>query len=162
MFYREVRFISKGHVGVLLYYNFLSRHDIAEILLKLALNTNQSIIKPCSTEQFESVSEDQSLIQHQNDCGISPSPLVATYCLRKSVQDADVDVKDFVCHNFYVDDGLIFSWCLIWIRPASNSSFLHKISACCSTYFALVFVASSCAFLFQIVECVELPIVLDL
>jgi hypothetical protein len=37
LFYRQVGIISKGLVGV------CSRHDIAEILLKLALNTNQSI-----------------------------------------------------------------------------------------------------------------------
>jgi len=43
LFYREVRFISKDHVGVLCSYTICSRHDIAEILLKLALYTNQSI-----------------------------------------------------------------------------------------------------------------------
>ncbi|XP_048749330.2 uncharacterized protein LOC125661393 [Ostrea edulis] len=39
--------------------------------------------------------------------GNSPSPSVATFCLRKSVENADSDVRDFVCKNFYVDDGLI-------------------------------------------------------
>ena len=39
--------------------------------------------------------------------GNSPSPAVATYCLRKTVEDADSDVFDFVKNNFYVDDGLI-------------------------------------------------------
>ena len=38
LFYREVRLISKVHVSV-----FCSRHEIAETLLKFALNTNQSI-----------------------------------------------------------------------------------------------------------------------
>ena len=38
--------------------------------------------------------------------GNSPSPAVATYGLRKSVEDASPDVKDFVTHDFYVDDGL--------------------------------------------------------
>ena len=41
MFYREVRSISKCHVGV-----FKSKYKICsrqEVLLKLALNTNQSI-----------------------------------------------------------------------------------------------------------------------
>ncbi|KAK7081626.1 hypothetical protein SK128_002645 [Halocaridina rubra] len=34
------------------------------------------------------------------------SPAVATYGLRKSVEQADRYVHDFVNHNFYVDDGL--------------------------------------------------------
>lgn len=38
--------------------------------------------------------------------GNSPSPTVATYGLRRSVIDAEPDVKNFVFHNFYVDDGL--------------------------------------------------------
>ena len=38
--------------------------------------------------------------------GNCPSPAVAIYCLRQSVLDADPDVKQFVNHNFYVDDGL--------------------------------------------------------
>ena len=36
----------------------------------------------------------------------TPSPAVATYGLRKSVEGSDQDIKDFVNHNFYVDDGL--------------------------------------------------------
>lgn len=39
--------------------------------------------------------------------GNSPSPAVATYCLRKTVEDAENDVNAFVNDNFYVDDGLI-------------------------------------------------------
>ncbi|XP_062610110.1 uncharacterized protein LOC134271902 [Saccostrea cucullata] len=39
--------------------------------------------------------------------GNSPSPAVATYGLRKSVTNADDDVRSFVNRNFYVDDGLI-------------------------------------------------------
>ncbi|KAK3107294.1 hypothetical protein FSP39_011277 [Pinctada imbricata] len=39
--------------------------------------------------------------------GNRPSPAVATYGIRRSVSDADLDVRDFVCRNFYVDDGLI-------------------------------------------------------
>ncbi|KAK0156617.1 hypothetical protein N1851_000048 [Merluccius polli] len=38
--------------------------------------------------------------------GNCPSLAVAIYCLRQSVLDADPDVKQFVNHNFYVDDGL--------------------------------------------------------
>ena len=38
--------------------------------------------------------------------GNTPSPAVATYGLRKSVEQVDQDVRDFVSHNFYVDDGL--------------------------------------------------------
>ena len=43
LFYRQVCFISEGLLGVL--YKICSCHNIAEILLKLALNTNQSIIQ---------------------------------------------------------------------------------------------------------------------
>ena len=39
--------------------------------------------------------------------GNSPSPAIASYGLFKTVENADPDVKDFVIHNFYVDDGLI-------------------------------------------------------
>lgn len=38
--------------------------------------------------------------------GNSPSPSIATFALRRSVSQADQDVQDFVCRNFYVDDGL--------------------------------------------------------
>lgn len=36
--------------------------------------------------------------------GNSPSPAVATYELRKSVSEADDDLRNFVNRNFYVDD----------------------------------------------------------
>jgi len=38
--------------------------------------------------------------------GNSPSPAIATYCLRKSVEESDSEVKSFVNRDFYVDDGL--------------------------------------------------------
>ncbi|XP_052251753.1 uncharacterized protein LOC127858592 [Dreissena polymorpha] len=38
--------------------------------------------------------------------GNSPSPAVATYCLRKAVETADEDVRTFVNRDFYVDDAL--------------------------------------------------------
>jgi hypothetical protein len=38
--------------------------------------------------------------------GNSPSPSVATYGLRKSVENARPDVREFLERNFYVDDGL--------------------------------------------------------
>ncbi|XP_014676742.1 PREDICTED: uncharacterized protein LOC106816632 [Priapulus caudatus] len=38
--------------------------------------------------------------------GNSPSPAVATYCLRETVKDAAGDVSEFVKENFYVDDAL--------------------------------------------------------
>ncbi|XP_033745707.1 uncharacterized protein LOC117331219 [Pecten maximus] len=43
--------------------------------------------------------------------GNSPSPAVAAYGLKKSADEINVDkdVKDFVNHNFYVDDGLVSS-----------------------------------------------------
>lgn len=36
----------------------------------------------------------------------TPSPAIATYGLRKYVEGADLDVKNFVNDNFYVDDGI--------------------------------------------------------
>lgn len=39
--------------------------------------------------------------------GNSSSPAVASYGLRRSVEHSDSDIKDFVCRNFYVDDGLV-------------------------------------------------------
>ncbi|KAK3082438.1 hypothetical protein FSP39_009290 [Pinctada imbricata] len=39
--------------------------------------------------------------------GNTPSPAVATYGLRKTVEKSDTDVKDYVTKNFYVDDALI-------------------------------------------------------
>ena len=39
--------------------------------------------------------------------GNTPSPAVATYGLRKSVMNSEPSITDFVCKNFYVDDGLI-------------------------------------------------------
>ena len=39
--------------------------------------------------------------------GNSPSPAVATYGIRKSVEEADQDVQEFIGRNFYVDDGLV-------------------------------------------------------
>ncbi|XP_048734152.2 uncharacterized protein LOC125650167 [Ostrea edulis] len=39
--------------------------------------------------------------------GNTPSPAVATYGLRKAVENGDRDVRDFVERNFYVDDGLV-------------------------------------------------------
>ena len=38
--------------------------------------------------------------------GNSPSPAVATYGLRKTVEKGQEDMKQFVCRNFYVDDGI--------------------------------------------------------
>jgi hypothetical protein len=38
--------------------------------------------------------------------GNSPSPAIATYCLRKSVDHSDEDVRIFVNRQFYVDDAL--------------------------------------------------------
>lgn len=39
--------------------------------------------------------------------GNSASPAVATLGLRRTVRNADEDVRQFVCRNFYVDDGLL-------------------------------------------------------
>ena len=37
--------------------------------------------------------------------GNGPSPAVATYGLRRTAIDGE-EAKKFICHNFYVDDGL--------------------------------------------------------
>lgn len=53
---------------------------------------------------------DKPLIDYQMSThvfGNSPSPSVASYGLRKIVEFGDSDVKDLVCNNFYVDDGLV-------------------------------------------------------
>ena len=39
--------------------------------------------------------------------GNTPSPAIASYGLRKSVEHSTHDVRDFVNRNFYVDDGLV-------------------------------------------------------
>ncbi|XP_062611017.1 uncharacterized protein LOC134272834, partial [Saccostrea cucullata] len=39
--------------------------------------------------------------------GNTTSPAIATYALRKTVEESDSDVKNFVVKNFYVDDGLL-------------------------------------------------------
>lgn len=39
--------------------------------------------------------------------GNSPSSAIVSFGLLKTFEHADPDVKDFVHHNFYVDDGLI-------------------------------------------------------
>ena len=42
--------------------------------------------------------------------GNSPSPAVATFGMRKTADDGEeaygIDVKKFICKDFYVDDGL--------------------------------------------------------
>ncbi|XP_060083813.1 uncharacterized protein LOC132563070 [Ylistrum balloti] len=38
--------------------------------------------------------------------GNSPSPAIATFALRKAVESADMDVRNFVTDDFYVDDAL--------------------------------------------------------
>ena len=53
---------------------------------------------------------DDELIEYRMKAhvfGNSPSPAIATFGLRKTVEFADLDVKDFVNRNFYVDDGII-------------------------------------------------------
>ncbi|KAK3104599.1 hypothetical protein FSP39_005889 [Pinctada imbricata] len=39
--------------------------------------------------------------------GNTPSPAIATYGLRKTVENAEDDIKEFVTRNFYVDDALV-------------------------------------------------------
>lgn len=74
---------------------------------------------------------DDSLIEYRmcaHVFGNSPSPAVANYCLRKTVEDAEEDVNAFVNNNFYVDDGLIS-------LPNTNDtiSLMKRTQACLST-----------------------------
>lgn len=73
--------------------------------------------------------------------GNSPSPSVATYGLRRSVESSSVDVREYVTRDFYVDDGLssqpsgqcaidLLSRAQLDLR-ASNLR-LHKIASNCS------------------------------
>lgn len=53
---------------------------------------------------------DQPLVDFQMTVhvfGNSPSPAVATFGLRRAVEGSPEDVRDLVCNNFYVDDGLL-------------------------------------------------------
>lgn len=80
-----------------MFYSFLVREDHRDHLRFLWYKDNDA---------------DAPLIEYRMKAhafGNSPSPAVATYGLRKCVQQTDVygdDVAEFVTHNFYVDDGL--------------------------------------------------------
>nr|XP_034320016.1 uncharacterized protein LOC105322041 [Crassostrea gigas] len=53
---------------------------------------------------------DQPLVDFQmmvHVFGNSPSLAVATFGLRRAVEGSPEDVRDLVCNNFYVDDGLL-------------------------------------------------------
>ncbi|XP_061166393.1 uncharacterized protein LOC133175314 [Saccostrea echinata] len=55
---------------------------------------------------------DQPLVDFQMTVhvfGNRPSPAVATFGLRKVVEGSSEDIRDLVCNNFYVDDGLLSS-----------------------------------------------------
>ena len=59
---------------------------------------------------FKENNPDSDLIEYRMTVhvfGNTPSPAVATYGLRRSVEHAEQDVQHFVKQNFYVDDGLI-------------------------------------------------------
>ena len=53
---------------------------------------------------------DKGLVEYQMKVhvfGKTTSPSIATYALRKTVENCDKDVKNFLMKNFYVDDGLL-------------------------------------------------------
>ena len=53
---------------------------------------------------------DDELIEYRMKArvfGNSPSPAIATFGLRKTVELADLDVKYLINRNFYLDDGII-------------------------------------------------------
>ena len=59
---------------------------------------------------FKDNNPDSDLIEYRMTVhvfGNTPSPAVATYGLRRSVEHAEQDVQHFVKQNFYVDDGLV-------------------------------------------------------
>ena len=71
--------------------------------------------------------------------GNTPLPAIATYGMRKAVENAERDIQDFVNENFYVDDGLISvpdeSTAIDLIRRTKDALFdggklrLHKVSS---------------------------------
>ena len=61
--------------------------------------------------------------------GNSPSPAVATYGLRKTVQNSQEDVKEFVRKNFYVDDTITCLGCIEYIIHASDAILLATLPA---------------------------------
>ncbi|XP_065928535.1 uncharacterized protein [Magallana gigas] len=59
---------------------------------------------------YKNNDSDEELIEYQMKVhvfGNTPSPAVAAYGLRKTVENEDSDVRNYVMKNFYVDDGLI-------------------------------------------------------
>lgn len=59
---------------------------------------------------YKNNDSDEELIEYRMKVhvfGNTPSPAVATYGLRKTVENEDSDVRNYVMKNFYVDDGLI-------------------------------------------------------
>ncbi|XP_053387241.1 uncharacterized protein LOC123539924 [Mercenaria mercenaria] len=70
--------------------------------------------------------------------GNSPSPAIATYGLRRSVEECDEDIKVFVHNDFYVDDGLTSFPCAqeavdllkrTQVALGQSSLRLHKIAS---------------------------------
>lgn len=58
---------------------------------------------------FDNNDPQQSMVEYRMKVDIfgnRPSPAMATYGLRRAVQDADPDVVNFVHQDFYVDDAL--------------------------------------------------------
>ncbi|XP_061191617.1 uncharacterized protein LOC133199804 [Saccostrea echinata] len=78
-----------------MFYSFLVREDHRDFLRFFWHRNNE----PC-----------EELIEYRmrvHVFGNTPSPAVATYGLRKTVEKAEVEVQNYVTRNFYVDDGLM-------------------------------------------------------
>ncbi|XP_061180594.1 uncharacterized protein LOC133189205 [Saccostrea echinata] len=78
-----------------MFYSFLVREDHRDFLRFFWHRNNE----PC-----------EDLIEYRmrvHVFGNTPSPAVATYGLRKTVEKAEVEVQNYVTRNFYVDDGLM-------------------------------------------------------
>jgi hypothetical protein len=73
---------------------------------------------------------------------------------RKYIEEHFVNIDDLAISK----DSLCHATTTTPVVTSSD----QVIYACCSAYFVLVLLASSCAFLFKIVECVELLVLLDL
>ena len=78
-----------------MFYNFKVREDHRDFL-RFLWHKQNDLSKPLTDFRM-----------NVHVFGNRPSPAIATYGFRKTVENEDQDVRDFVNDHFYVDDGLI-------------------------------------------------------